>query len=171
MPLVGKGQYSYGDVTIRHDAPSFALTIGSYCSIAQGCQVFAAANLRHDCVSTYPFYELHEWGTPAAYCKGNVTIGDDVWIGADVIIMGGCTIGTGAVVGAGAVVTRDVPPYAVVAGNPAVVKKMRFSADTIALLLESRWWRLSVTELKRYEDLLMSNDEVRIAEFARRVTW
>ena len=64
--------------------------------------------------------------------------------------MQGVNIGTGAVVGAGSVVTKDVPPYAIVAGCPARIIKYRFDDDTIRLLLESNWWELSDEELKEY---------------------
>jgi hypothetical protein len=64
----------------------------------------------------------------------------DVWIGANVTLAMGVRIGTGAIVASGAVVTGDVPPYAVVAGNPGTVRKMRFPELLVAQLLESRWW-------------------------------
>lgn len=74
-------------------------------------------------------------------------IGNDVYIGHGAIIMQGVTIGDGSVVGAGAVVTRDVPPYAVVAGSPATVRKMRFDDVTAARMLASRWWRYAFWDL------------------------
>lgn len=74
--------------------------------------------------------------------NGLVTIGSDVWVGRDVYVRGGVTIGDGAVVAARAVVTRDVPPYAVVAGFPARVIKYRFPDQMIAALLRYKWWEL-----------------------------
>src|SRR6185312_6866720 len=67
-------------------------------------------------------------------------IGNDVWIGQDVSLNRGVTIGDGAVVAGFSVVTRDVPPYAIVGGNPAKIIKYRFPEETINALLESRWW-------------------------------
>lgn len=79
-----------------------------------------------------PMYALKKSDTDV---DPNITIRDDVWIGACSIILNGATIGRGAVVGAGSVVTRDVPDFAIVAGNPASIKKYRFSAEEIARLL------------------------------------
>jgi virginiamycin A acetyltransferase len=75
-------------------------------------------------------------------------IGNDVWIGVNAVIMPEVNrIGDGAVIGAGAVVNRDVPPYAVVLGNPARVVKYRFSEEVIARLLEEKWWEKDLHEL------------------------
>ncbi|WP_397448846.1 CatB-related O-acetyltransferase [Pseudomonas sp. NA-150] len=74
-------------------------------------------------------------------------IGHDVWIGMDVLILEGVTIGTGAVIGARSLVSKDVPPYAIVAGSPAQVIRYRFDQPTIDALLASQWWNLSISEL------------------------
>ena len=75
------------------------------------------------------------------------TIGNDVWMGHNVNVMSGVNVGDGAVIAAGAVVTKDVPPYAVVAGVPATVKRYRFSEDVIARLLAAKWWDLELSQL------------------------
>jgi acetyltransferase-like isoleucine patch superfamily enzyme len=76
-----------------------------------------------------------------------VTIGNDVWTGHNVNILPGVSVGDGAVIGAGSVVTRDVPPYAIVAGAPAQLRRMRFSDRTIERLLRLKWWELELSEL------------------------
>lgn len=76
-----------------------------------------------------------------------VEIGSDVWIGHNVNVMAGVTVGHGAIIAAGAVVTKDVPPYAIVAGVAAEIKRFRFAEKTIEKLLHSQWWELSLTEL------------------------
>jgi len=76
-----------------------------------------------------------------------VTIGNDVWTGHNVNVMPGVNVGDGAVIAAGAVVTRDVPPYAIVAGVPATVKRYRFTDAIIERLLRVRWWELELSEL------------------------
>ena len=77
----------------------------------------------------------------------HVTIGSDVWTGHNVNVMPGVNIGDGAIIAAGAVVTKDVPPFAIVAGVPAQVKRFRFSEQTIERLLRLKWWELELSEL------------------------
>jgi acetyltransferase-like isoleucine patch superfamily enzyme len=76
-----------------------------------------------------------------------VRIGNDVWTGHNVNILPGISVGDGAVIGAGSVVTKDVPPFAIVAGVPAQVRRMRFSEAIVERLLRLRWWDLELAEL------------------------
>ena len=85
-----------------------------------------------------------------------VIIGNDVWIGAHTTIVNGVRIGTGAVIGAGAVVTKDIPPYAIVVGNPAHVIKYRFSEDVIHKLLAIKWWNWSPEKILANEKLFLN---------------
>jgi acetyltransferase-like isoleucine patch superfamily enzyme len=89
-------------------------------------------------------YALHRRRPPKP-----VSVGSDVWIARNAIILPGVTVGDGAVIGAGAVVTRDVPPYAVVAGSPAKPIRYRFDGETIGRLLSIKWWDLPDDELRR----------------------
>lgn len=123
--------------------------IGRFCSIAN--DVFIGLGTHPtDKLSTSPlFYHRHN---PFGVRLGNndlfkddyqrISIGHDVWIGARATILDGITIGHGAIVATGAVVTKDVPPYAIVAGIPAKVVKYRFDHEKIKSLLESEWWKL-----------------------------
>lgn len=120
-----------------------SLSIGKYCSISTQVLIFLGSEHRTDWVSTYPFPILWKEagsikGHPSS--KGDVSIGNDVYIGYHVIILSGVTIGDGAVIGAGSVVTKDVPPYAIMAGNPATIIRYRFDEETIRRLLEIKWW-------------------------------
>lgn len=101
----------------------------------------------------------------------HTTIGNDVWLGNHVVVKDGVRIGDGAVVGAHAVVTHDVPPYAIVAGNPARVIRLRFPDSTVERLLALQWWRFSLGELgplpfDRIEDAMAAIED-RIAGGAR----
>lgn len=81
--------------------------------------------------------------------KGDTVVGNDVWVGYDALVMPGVQVGDGAIVAARAVVTRDVPPYAVVGGNPAKVVNQRFSEEVVAELLAIRWWDWPVEKITR----------------------
>jgi len=81
--------------------------------------------------------------------KGNIRIGNDVWIATEAIVMSGVTIGDGAVIGARTVITKDVPPYSIVVGNPGSVVKKRFDDSTIQKLLDIEWWNWNDSKLKR----------------------
>ena len=157
-PLVEVGDYSYYDdsrgpehflarcVRYHFDFIGDRLIIGKFVAIAQGSQfVMNGANHPLGGFSTFPFQMFGLGGAealkrPGANSRGDMVIGNDVWIGREAVIMPGIRIGDGAIIGTRAQVTRDVPPYAVVVGNPARVTKMRFPSDTVEALLEIRWW-------------------------------
>nr|WP_330164787.1 CatB-related O-acetyltransferase [Catellatospora paridis] len=124
-------------------------TIGRYCSIAAGVRV---VNHNHPLTfkSTSGLFFNPALGLTDRWLVEHrpLEIGSDVWIGANAVILPEVNrIGHGAVIGAGAVVNRDVPPYAVVLGNPARVVKYRFSEQTIAKLLAERWWDRDINQL------------------------
>lgn len=75
-------------------------------------------------------------------------IGNDVWIGANAVIQSGVTIGDGAIIGSGAIVTKNVPPYAIVAGVPAKLLRYRFNKTQIKDLLKLQWWNLPFDKIK-----------------------
>jgi virginiamycin A acetyltransferase len=85
-------------------------------------------------------------------------VGNDVWIGQKATILPGIHIGDGAIIGACSVVTKDVPPYSVVAGNLAQVKKYRFDKETIDLLLKLKWWDKDIEEIKKLIPFLTSGE-------------
>lgn len=130
--LVDIGSYTYGNPRLFHWGEDSKLKIGKFCSIADDVKIFLGGNHRMDWITTYPFSALkEEWpeakdvkGHPAT--KGDVVIGNDVWIGYGATILSGVKIGNGAVIGAMAVVSKDVEPYSVVVGNPALEVKKDF---------------------------------------------
>ena len=91
-------------------------------------------------------------------------IGNDVWIGTGVWLANGIKIGDGSIVAANSVVTRDVPPYAIVGGNPAKFIRMRFPEELAKELLEIKWWRHSFKQLADFP----FNDAASFVEAYRR---
>lgn len=129
---ISVGNGTYGGLKVLDLAGERKLSIGNYCSIAdEVCFVLQDDHLI-DNLSTYPFKVmcLHNEKNEAV-SKGDIILDDDVWIGYRAIILSGVHIGQGAIIAAGAVVTKDVPPYAIVAGVPARIVKYRFSEDII----------------------------------------
>lgn len=160
------GGFTYGaPLVFRH--PGHKLTIGRFCSVAQEVTIHLGGNHRTDRMSTYQFVAFpRDW--PEAnylpvdevygFSKGDVTIGNDVWIGYGATILSGVTIGDGAVIAAEAVVTRNVEPYAIVAGNPARLVRKRFDEDTIRRLLEIRWWDWPIDKIKANMATILDTD-------------
>jgi virginiamycin A acetyltransferase len=98
-------------------------------------------------VTTYLFNFIFEEArhiTEHPLSKGDVIIGNDVWIGHEVLILSGITVGDGSVIGARSVVTKDVPPYSIVAGNPASIIRLRFDEEIVEKLLKIKWWNYPV---------------------------
>lgn len=145
---VDVGLYSYGCFDQwRMPGP---LVVGRYCSIAKTAR---SAPINHpiEAITTHPALYERKFGVVDAdiHYEDPQVIEDDVWIGHHAIILPGCRrIGRGSIIGAGAIVTRDVPRYAVVAGNPARVLRERFPRDVQAALEQSRWWELDLVALR-----------------------
>lgn len=141
------------------------LVIGRFCAIARGVKfIMNGANHKLAGFSTYPFHifgngwEAGAWRDEDLPFKGDTVVGHDVWLGYDALIMPGVRIGHGAVVAARSVVTGDVPPYAIVGGNPARVLKHRFDEATVAALLDIAWWTWSAEKITRHLPLIANAD-------------
>ena len=163
------GDYTYGEPLVWDDNDGTDLVIGRYCSISQEVRIFLGGNHRTDWLTTFPFDSAHspapERGRLSRWGKGTgVTIGNDVWLAYGVTILSGVTIGDGAIVAACSVVTRDVPPYTIVGGNPAEIRRHRFDDATVATLLEMAWWNWTQDHIVEAIPLLQSGD---IAELER----
>ena len=160
-------EHSYGRPKVRFPESGAQLSIGRYCSIADGVEILLGGNHRTDFATTFPFGAFPDtW--PAARglddyhaTRGDVHVGHDVWLGSGCMILSGVTIGNGAVVAARAVVTRDVPPYAIVGGNPARIIRRRFDDETVDGLVRAAWWDLPRSEVERLAPILQSG---RVAE-------
>ena len=160
------GEYSYGCPVIDAWTPSDRYAIGKFCSIAPDVRIITGGEHRLDWVSAFPF--RIRFGLPGAgqdghpWSRGPVVIENDVWIGQGARILSGVRIGNGAVVGAYAVVTKDVPDYGVVAGNPAQLVRYRFDEATIQALIQMAWWNWPREKILQTVDLLNSD---RVQEF------
>jgi acetyltransferase-like isoleucine patch superfamily enzyme len=132
---VSVGKMTYGPLNIYSwNNEDEGLIIGNFVSIASGVKFLLGGNHRIDTLSTYPFKVKILGEKTEATTKGKIIVEDDVWIGMDAMILSGVTIGKGAVVAARSVVTKDVPPYAIVAGNPARIIRYRFDKSLIQKL-------------------------------------
>lgn len=142
------------------------LIIGKFCAIAEGARfIMNGANHAMSGFSTYPFNIFgHGWEEgfdPATWSKelrGDTVLGHDVWVGMEAVILPGVSIGHGAIVAAKSVVTHDVPPYAIVAGNPAKVVRMRFEKWTVDRLLAVAWWDWPVDKITRNLNAIRGSD-------------
>lgn len=177
-PNIIVGDYTYYDD--HHDPYNFErnvlyhfdflgdkLIIGKFCAIASDVKfIMNSANHEITPISTYPFaifgngWEMINEGIDLT-CKyphkGDTVIGNDVWIGYGATIMPGVKIGNGAVIGSMSVVTKDVPDYAIVGGNPARVIRMRFDDETIACLNKLAWWNWPPEKITEHLKLINGN--------------
>jgi phosphonate metabolism protein (transferase hexapeptide repeat family) len=141
---VAMNDYSY----VVNDSQITYTTIGKFCSIAAMTRINPGNHPMHRASQAHFTYrasayfagesddsEFFEWRR-----AHHIRIGHDVWIGHGAIILPGRNVGTGAVVAAGAIVTKDVPAYTIVAGNPARPVKRRFAEDVAGRLAELAWW-------------------------------
>lgn len=166
--LVGKK--TYGDLNVYNASKNDVyLKIGSYCSIAEGVLFLLAGEHKIDSISTYPFKSMLWRKGMEAFAKGNIIVNDDVWIGRNALICSGVKIGQGAVIGAGAVVTKNVPPYAIVGGNPAKIIRYRFDEVLIKNLLSIDIVKLLDSfEAKDEEIVYKKLDEALLKQYSRK---
>jgi len=157
---IGRFSYFNGVNTIEN------CKMGRYCSISYGVHIGLAPHPLKKLVSTHPFFFTPNEKDDefSRYCYADkkyfnyevaTEVGNDVWIGANALIKAGIKIGDGAVIGAGSVVTKDIEPYAVVAGVPAKLLYYRFSEPEVKFLLNFKWWEKSEDWLKEnWKDML-----------------
>ena len=173
-PKVEVGEYTYYDdpddpLGFERNAVLYAygperLVIGRYCAIAAGVRfVMAGANHADLGPSTFPFGIFGgSWAertmdlVMGAPSRGDTVVGNDVWLGYQALVLPGVTIGHGAVVAAASVVAADVPPYAIVGGNPARVIRNRYEEPDVERLLRAAWWDWPVELVTEHARTIMS---------------
>ena len=159
------GQYTYGhpsgSPTIIYFAENVKLKIGKFCSFADNVTIMLGVHHPTNWITTYPLNvflfknpKRHD-GYPTA--KGDVFLGNDIWIATGATILSGVTVGNGAVIATGSIVTKDVPPYCIVAGNPAKVIRKRFSDDVIEKLESIKWWDWPIEKIQGEQNNLQSD--------------
>lgn len=182
--MIPRGKHTYGPEPQIMGVKEIARgsKIGRYCSIADNLQFICKGTHMINWVTTYPFQEI--WGMDVPLYEVNgikgkagdpvidgltspITIGNDVWIASNVKIKQGVKIGDGAVLATECFVTKDVPPYAVVGGNPAKIIKYRFTEEQINELLRIKWWNWSDEEVRQAVPLLASSNIDEFITFAK----
>lgn len=179
-PNIVIGDYTYYDdpedaenfekhVTHHYEFLGDKLIIGRFCAIAKGVEfIMNGANHRMNSITTYPFNIMGngwERATPTLQelpLKGDTVVGNDVWIGQNVTILPGVHIGDGAIVGANSVVSKNVPAYHIVGGNPIRTIRKRFDDETIDFLIHLKWWDWSDEKIFENLELLCSGDITKI---------
>ena len=152
-------------VTHHYDFIGDKLIIGKFCAIAKGIEfIMNGANHRMNSVTTYPFnIMVNGWEKAMPSLedfpfKGDTVVGNDVWIGQNVTVMPGVHIGDGVIIAANSVVTKDVPPYHIVGGNPSKIIKKRFEDELIDYLLKLKWWLWSAEKIFANIEILCCSD-------------
>ena len=173
-PNIEVGDYTYYDdpagperfedhVLYHFDFVGDRLVIGRFCSIAAEVRfIMNGGNHATDWLTTFPFPVFGngwEGAMPDSWPhRGDTVVGNDVWMGYGVTVMPGVTIGDGAIVATKSVVTRDVPAYAIVGGNPAELIRYRFDEQDRARLLELAWWNWDAEKVTRNVNAICSGD-------------
>lgn len=162
---VAPEKFQDNNILYHFDFVGDRLVIGSFCALGAGTTfIMNGANHRLDGPSTFPFPIFGgAWAEHADLIadlplKGDTVVGNDVWFGFQSTIMPGVHIGHGSIIASKSVVTKDVPPYSIVAGNPAKVVGMRFDQRTIDRLLAVAWWDWSIEKITRQVRAIMAGD-------------
>lgn len=158
---IGKGGYGLLNIQSLSANCGERLTIGDFVSIAPGVLFILGGNHQTKTITTFPIYSKSIKPNPIldAQSRGPIIIEDEVWIGTNAIILSGVTIGKGAIIGAGSVVTKNIPPYAIVGGNPASIVKYRYSAEIINVISSFRLSDLSKEQIVNDIELLYKKIE------------
>lgn len=159
----GAEKFEEYNVLYNYQHDRVKLIIGKFCALAANTTFIMTGDHKLDAISTYPF-PIFKNGWEDVYnvnklpIKGDIVVGNDVWFGYNTLIKGGVKIGNGAIIAANAFVVKDVPDYAIVAGNPGKVVKMRFDEATIQRLNKIAWWDWSPEKITKNLNLISNLD-------------
>lgn len=155
---VGKGTYGELDIRTFSD-PNEAVKIGSFCSIAKDVVFVAGGRHSTDFFSTFPFKAMYNLPVDRkdSFSKGPIIVEDDVWIGTRAIILDNTLIGKGSIIGAGCIVSKDVPPYSIVVGNPQRIIKARLDPKITKKLYDFDCQKLDVDTIIENIELFYEN--------------
>ena len=183
-PRIEVGEYTYYDdpddaLGFERNAFLYAhgperLIIGRYCAIASGVRfIMPGANHADLGPSTFPFGIFGEpWAertmdlVMGAPSRGDTVVGNDVWLSYRALVLPGVTIGHGAIVAAASVVATDIPPYAIVGGNPARVIRRRYDDEDVERLLRAAWWDWPVELVTEHGRTIMSGTPAELERIA-----
>lgn len=174
MSNITLGRHSYIVGNIKNTFPVSNLIIGQFTSIASGLTVMLGGGHATNLVMTTNFVNIIPdifKNLPSPFpltglTKGDIVIENDIWIAQDVTIMSGVHISNGAIIGTASVVAKDIPPYAIVVGNPGKIIKYRFNQDTINRLLKIAWWNWTIEKIREnYDYFIDPNIESFINKF------
>lgn len=154
--LVTVGKETYGTINVINYSSDKRLQLGCFCSISPGVMFIVCGDHPVNTFSSYPYKVFFGHSKYEALSKGDITVGDDVWLGYGSIVLSGVHIGQGAVIAAGSVVTKDVPDYAIVAGNPAKILRYRFSVEIINELKKIDFSKINGNIVNKYEEEMYS---------------
>jgi acetyltransferase-like isoleucine patch superfamily enzyme len=162
---VGKYTYGHDGLLISNWGEPAHVEIGCFCSIGLDVKIHLGSGPHNPAATTtFPFAHIFTdvfniyTNKNALISRGNVTIGNDVWIGDHATILSGVNIGDGAIISTMSVVSKNVPPYTVVGGNPAEFLYTRFNKQTISKLLKYKWWTLPDNIINEISPLLVSTN-------------
>ncbi|BDD04466.1 CatB-related O-acetyltransferase [Aureibacter tunicatorum] len=162
------------NVLYNYGISNTALRIGKFCALANGAKfIMADANHATEGITTFPFPIFGgDWADTIPLSEyplkrySDIIIGNDVWLGESATIMPGVKVGNGSIVGSKAVVSKDVPPYSIVVGNPARVVRTRFSNEEIAMLEKLSWWDWPIEHIEKNMTILVKRDIKTLWDYA-----
>jgi acetyltransferase-like isoleucine patch superfamily enzyme len=168
---VGRHTYGHDWNTFQIYIPAARIVVGAFCSIASEVRILAGSEHIATRATTFPLkavlFDRDAGNSGDVLDKGTTVIGHDVWLGLRATVLSGVLVGDGAVIGAGAVVSRSVPPYAIVAGNPAQIIRYRFEPQVRRRLLALGWWDWDDEDIRALKEWFVADIESFLDEAER----